>query len=202
MCRYHYCAIVYDITALTHSILTCSGAILNFQGSKFFNPINVYTPMLEDMKPYPNSMIDFFGNQFQYYYIKDSRSSFAENIISVNCTNDFTTCIQFEGGKSFCMGNVQDIRVLHPLSSFVLGTIVAMFFVTIVYISLSHLINYFRNVVATTLYIVPIVGMSLVINAVFAIHTAAYVIGIFLVLVLVPLISSFIELIFEKYIII
>lgn len=200
MCENHYCAVVYDITDLSHSIVTCSGAIFSFQGDNYFNPINIFSPVLDELIQFPGTSLDFLASNFGYYYVKDSRSSFSQNVVGVNCTNDFATCLTFEDGSSFCMGNVKDVLVIHPVASFIIGVCIALMFVTLVFLVLRQYVEYFRNIVMITIYTIPLVGMTLVMNSVFAITIMAYVVGNITVMIAFPLITVYVESFFERYI--
>lgn len=200
MCANHYCAIVFDITSLTHSMITCSGAILSFQETSYFNPINAFTPITSDLKEFPQNLLDIISNNFKYYYLKDSRTTFRNNVVKINCTNDYSTCLEFEDGRSFCMGNIKDIIILHPISSFVIGIAIAMAFTTLVYVALRPYIHYIKNVITISVYTIPLIGMFLIMNSVFAISISYYIIGNILVMTMLPLITTFVDSFFEIYI--
>lgn len=197
MCKYHYCAIVYDVSDLTHSILTCSGAIFRFDTTKFFNPLNVYVPDFEEIKALPK---DTFENTFEKYYLKDSRTSFSQDIDSVNCTNNYKTCLTFDDGNSVCIGSVDDIFVLDSFPSFIIGVMTAILFSTFVYLTLRRFVRYFRNIVIIVMYFVPLLSIALIFNSVLVLSYLPYVLGNLVVMFSIPLMSSYTDELFDKYI--
>jgi hypothetical protein len=199
MCANHYCAITYDITSQKHNTLTCSGSILVFKDSSFFNPINILRPLIEQLIQFPSTSNDLFGNNFRYYYVKDTRTSFVEDIIDLNCTNDFSTCLKFENGASFCMGNVLDVRILRSIPSLVLGFSTSFLIVCVVYLLLREHLGYMKNFVTVFVYCFPLLGISLIMNYYFAINVTSYVFGNIIVVFFFPLLISYTETYFSAY---
>jgi len=200
MCENHYCAVILDIADNSHKKLTCSGIILRFQGENFFNPLNVYTPKLDGLIEYPNSDFNLFGSPFEFFYVKDSRSNFNANIKSVNCTNDFATCVTFEDDRSFCMGNVQDVLIIHSTASFIIGLCVSLFFITVVFLSLRQYVDYMKHFITLFVYTIPLVGVALIANSMFAMSTSMYITGNIIVIIVFPLLTTYVDSMFEKYI--
>ena len=199
MCENHYCAITYDITNFKHNTITCSGAIF-IQSSGFYNPLNVNSPRLDDLKEFPTNNFNIFRENYKLYYIKDSRTSFVHNIANVNCTNDFQTCLSFVNGQSFCIGNVDDIRMIGLVPSFVFGVIISFMITTISYLLLKEEIHYMRNFVTIVIYLVPLFAIGLILNAYFSFSLTAYVFGNIIITTLVPLLLGYLESYFEIYI--
>lgn len=190
MCNNHYCAITFDVTDLTHKILTCSGSIFKFDKEKFFNPLNIYKPSFDELLPLPS---DVFATEFENYYLKDSRTAFSDNLVSVNCSNDYSTCLEFENGESFCMGNAKDIFIINSFPSFIIGIMISLLFVTFIFLSLRQYIRYFRNIVMIFMYAVPLISIALIFNSLFAMSFVSYAIGNIIIVVGVPITVNYVD---------
>ena len=68
--------------------------------------------------------------RFEEYYFKDVRTTFSENIVLLDCTQ-FKTCLTFESGLEQCFGNVDDVPIIFPFLSFVIGVVVLLLSMTI-----------------------------------------------------------------------
>ena len=127
MCNMHVCAVRLDDDGM-HRTLTCSGAILRIPGGggvgshvNFFNPVNIRRPLFDELTPLPPNTVDFLAFNYEYYYVKDSRTTFAYDIADLSCTNGFTTCVRLTNNETICMGNEGGVLTFSSLSSFIIG---------------------------------------------------------------------------------
>jgi hypothetical protein len=61
-----------------------------------------------------------------YYYVKDNRMAFDENIVSLDCSDWMQTCVYFEDSTSTCFGNTSGVPIFDDVSSFLFGVNVAL----------------------------------------------------------------------------
>lgn len=127
LCEYHYCAIIKTKPNGNHDTLSCSGAIMRFgDNDYFYNPITPLKVDFSKMKPMPSSSVGLFSTSIDFYYAKDVRTRFDRNILSVNCTNSFKTCLVFED-KTLCLGNVHNQHFVTSQQALTWGAVVSLF---------------------------------------------------------------------------
>lgn len=126
ICEYHYCSILKDRQSGRHNTLSCSGGILRLgDDNQFFNPITPFKIKFDEMVRMPMSSVELMAAELEYYYAKDIRTSFSEDIIDLNCTNDFKTCIQFNNG-TLCFGNTFDQKLVGSREALVWGSMTSL----------------------------------------------------------------------------
>jgi hypothetical protein len=122
LCEYHYCMIIESRTTGKHDTLSCSGAIMRFgDDNYYFNPITPFIADFKKMKPMPPSAVELMSLEIDYYYAKDVRTRFNQEIETVKCTNDFKTCVTFDN-STLCFGNIRNQHIVHTPQALTWGT--------------------------------------------------------------------------------
>lgn len=187
MCKNHYCVVTNDVSNLEHRVVSCSGAIIRFNENDYFNPINTKRPLFDDLVKLPSNIPDFlsFGND--YYYLHDSRTTFNKDVMKINCTNDYKTCVEFDDGSSRCFGNISNIKIFDSLSSFIIGSNMTLIIVSMIYLGLKPYFRYARHVFTFFNIVFPVLAIALILNGTMAIITLPYVLGCLVIVCIVPM---------------
>ena len=184
MCEYHTCLVLSNKNDNSHKQLACSGAILRMGDDLYYyNPLTPFGINFDKMLPLPKSTVDSFSGEYQYYFQNDVRSTFSENIMDINCTNDMRTCLTFTN-NSICFGNIENNVIIHSLSSLIYGVIVAFTFGTIMYVLLKKKVIQYPLSFVFTFYIIPLIGLGMMYNGLFLTMAIPYVTGNIIVLAL------------------
>lgn len=126
LCEHHYCLITESKAYGTHDTLSCSGGVMRFgDDNYYYNPITPFIMDFKLMKPMPSSAVNLLGMGIDYYYAKDVRTRFSQALMSVNCTNDFKTCVTFSN-SSLCFGNESDQRIIHSQQAVTWGAMTSV----------------------------------------------------------------------------
>jgi hypothetical protein len=187
VCEYHYCAIILNRDTDRHNKITCSGGILNFGDGLFFNPITPFIMKFADMVALPPSAVDVMGVDMGYYYVKDVRTTFAENVIGINCTNDFKTCLTFSD-TSVCFGNVRDINVHHSSNVVVWGVISSLFIGAFVIFILMPKFKRWSLWYLIAAYLIPVIGVSCLYVGIFIAPDMPFIMANMMIFALFPII--------------
>jgi hypothetical protein len=183
MCEYHTCLVIQNRDDDSHNELVCSGAILRFGDDKYyFNPLTPFGIDFDKMLQLPESTVDYFSRNVQYYFQNDVRSTFSSDIVDINCTNDMRTCITFND-SSVCFGNKDDIGIIHSSASLVNGVIVAFTLGSIAYLFLKKEVSEYPLSFVFLFYIVPLVGIGMMYNGWFLSMSIPYLLGNIIVIV-------------------
>lgn len=187
-CEYHYCAIVKDRVGGKHNTLSCSGMIMEFDVSYFFNPITPFILDFNLMKPMPTSSVDLLGLGLIHFYAKDIQTRFDQDIMSINCTNDLKTCLTFSN-SSMCFGNMDDVKVVHSKQAVTWGAMTSLVVGAFVIFALMPRISKTRSGAYVFLfYILPIFSACLIYFGVMLSPKIPFAAGTFLVMWTFPLV--------------
>lgn len=190
MCKYHYCAVLFELAGEHHNKLSCSGAIYawgsGLDAKYSFNPVVNVDVDFERMNSLPSGTIEWPLSGKTFYYLKDSRMEFYSEITDVNCTDDFKTCLSFEGGGSMCFGNVGDVMIIDSLFAFALGMITGLMMLILVYIVVSMRYVSLSNLKLVVINAIPLLGIVFILHGFTLISVGAFVLGNVLVGLLVP----------------
>lgn len=126
-CAYHQCVVMRDAYSLDKNVLSCSGLVFEFDASSssMFVPLTSNVFLKENAIALPQRLLDQLSSRFSYYYVKDVRTVFSQNISKVVCDDGFKTSITLEDGSVIHWGNLEDEPILHGLESFLVGLSVA-----------------------------------------------------------------------------
>lgn len=186
MCKYHYCAVLVELAGGTHKTISCSGAMMGWgdpTAQQVFNPISNQDMHLSFMHTYP---VEWPLSGKDYYYIKDTRMSFPDNVVNINCTDDFKTCFEFETGTSQCLGNTEDIPIIDSTFSFIIGVNVAVATAAMIFFGLGIYIKRLGRNATMLIYFFPLLGIALVMRGFLLLSLGPYVAGNILVIYLFP----------------
>lgn len=184
MCEYHMCTVILDRKDNAHNQIACSGAIMRFGDDKYyFNPLTPFGINFGKMLPMSRSAVDYFAVNVQYFFQSDVRSTFENDIMDINCTNDMRTCLTFTN-KTLCFGNVEDTTIIHSTESLIHGIIISFLVGSLCYIFLRKEVKWFPLSFVFAFYIVPLVGIGMAYCGWFLSMSIPYLMGNAIVLFL------------------
>lgn len=160
MCEYHYCAIIQSRVTGRHNTVTCSGGIMHFENDKFFNPVTPFIVDFTMMMEMPESSVELMGVDLDFYYAKDIRTTFSDDIYDLNCTNDFGTCLTFSN-TSVCFGNTQGVGMVRSKEALVWGSMTSLVLGSFVLFVLAPRLKDRSSFYMILLYIIPFVSAIL-----------------------------------------
>lgn len=190
MCKYHYCTILTQMAGEGHNSISCSGAMMawgSFSTSdRVYNPITNQDLVWDSMHPLPDGAVEWPLSGMKHYYFKDARMTFPENVMSVNCTDDFRTCYEFESGKSECIGNTEGQFIMDSMFSFVIGLNIALAVAAIIYFGMGRHIRRLGQYTIMSIYFFPLAALTLLLRGFIIFSLGAYVAGNLLIVYLFP----------------
>lgn len=187
-CEYHYCAIIYNRVSGRHNTITCSGGIMHFDDDKhFFNPITPFELNFTKMVEMPMSTVELMGVDLDFYYAKDIRTSFMDDIIDVNCTNNFRTCLTFSN-TSACFGNTQGVDMVHSKEALVWGSMTSLVLGSFVLFVISPRLADRSTFFIIILYLIPLVCSILLYSGIFLGPKVPFIMSSVMVFALFPII--------------
>jgi hypothetical protein len=176
-CEYHYCALIYDRVSLRHNTISCSGGVMRFNNNELFlNPITPFILDFAKMIRMPVSAVELLGTNLEFYYAKDVRTTFALDIVSVNCTNSFKTCLTFTN-TSVCFGNLDDTNVVNSPEAMVWGAVSSLVIGALFIFVLLPNIRYRSSWFLSLLYFIPLVSVTLLYMGIFLGPTPPFIIS-------------------------
>lgn len=187
VCEYHHCVIPINGATNRHNILSCSGGILNFGEGLFLNPVTPFIMDFDSMVRLPPSAVDLMAGNLQYYYAKDIRTAFEHDIVDINCTNDFKTCLTF-ANTSTCFGNVDDVNVHHSEEMLVWGVINSLFIGSFVVFVLFNRFKSWTLWHFIAAYLCPVVAMVSMYAGIFLAPLIPFVMMNLIVFALFPIV--------------
>jgi hypothetical protein len=188
LCKFHYCAVLNERVDNTHNKLTCSGVVMQFGTDDYFNPITPYLLDLNLMKPMPTSSVNVLSTDIAYYYAKDIRTTFYNDILSVNCTNDLKTCITFNN-SSMCFGNVDDVHLISSQQAVAWGAMTSLIVgAFVVFVVMPRISKWRGGTYMLFLYLVPLVGTIFIYFGVALSPKTPFVVGILIITWTFPLV--------------
>lgn len=190
MCKYHYCGILSQLVGEEHNTITCSGAVLAWgstpTSNRIFNPVVNQDLYWENMMALPDGFVEWPLSGLSYYYYKDNRMVFPENVININCTDDFKTCYKFESGRSECLGNVGDQIIIDSTFSFVLGLNIALAVTAIIYFAMAKYFKSLSHYTIMVIYFFPLAAITLLLQGLIILSLGAYILGNLLMIYFFP----------------
>lgn len=182
VCNYHYCVILKDRVSSRHNTISCSGAVMRFgDDNYFFNPITPFVMDFSSMLPMPSSAVDLLSTGIDFYYTKDVQTTFAQDIMLVNCTNDFKTCLTF-ANTSTCFGNMDDMTVIHSEKAITFGAMSSLAVGAFVIFILMPKLHDKPPWYVFLMYVMPIVAIALIYSGVALSPRIPFVLGAFMVM--------------------
>jgi hypothetical protein len=162
ICEYHYCVIQKNRQYGSHTTLSCSGAMMRFgSDNQFFNPITPFEVKFSEMVRMPISSVELMGVELEYYYSKDVRTIFSEDIIDLNCTNDFKTCLTFNNATT-CFGNINNQEIIHSEQALVWGSMTSLVLGSFVVFVLMPKLRHRGLFYMLAMYLIPLIGIVLI----------------------------------------
>ena len=188
ICEYHYCSILKNRGTGRHNVLSCSGGMMRFgDDNQFFNPLTPFEIKFSEMVQMPMSAVELMGVDLEYYYAKDIRTNFAQDITNLNCTNDFKTCLTFTNA-TLCFGNTRDNAIVHSRQAVVWGVVTSLVLGSfVVFILMPRLRDRGMFYLLFT-YIVPLLGFILIYAGLFLGPKIPFVMASVLVFMLFPIV--------------
>jgi hypothetical protein len=167
ICEYHYCSILKNRGTGRHNTLSCSGGIMRFgDDNKFFNPLTPFEIKFDEMVQMPMSTVELMAVDLEYYYTNDIRTTFSQDIINLNCTNTFKTCLTFSNA-TLCFGNTYDQSIIHSEQALVWGSMTSLFVGSfVVFILMPRLKDRGMFYLLFT-YLFPLIGIILIYSGLF-----------------------------------
>lgn len=153
---------------------------------QIYNPITNQDLVWDSMYALPDGSVEWPLSGMDFYYIKDARMSFPEDVVNVNCTDDFKTCYEFSSGTSECIGNVEGQFIMDSVFSFVLGLNIALATAAIIYFSMGRYIRRLGQYTVMTIYFFPLAALTLMMRAFIIFSMGAYIAGNLLIIYLFP----------------
>lgn len=186
ICEYHYCAIILNRVTNRHNTLTCSGGIMRFgDDNYFFNPITLFKLDFSKMLPLPTSAVEVLGYGLEFFYSKDIRTTFQDDIMDVTCTNDFQTCLRFHNG-TVCFGNTQDIGIMHTPQAYMWGCVNSIILGAFVLFFLTPRLKDRHLWYLFFLFVIPVAGVSLIVAGTTLGPKIPFTLGSLTILILYP----------------
>lgn len=196
ICEYHMCAVLWDPSTGNHNKVACSGSILTFTQQTnelgFFNPITPRGPNFDVLLKLPPNTVGAFSHDLDFYYMNDVRTSFEKNIQGISCSNDLSTCLEFDN-NTYCFGNIANVRIIHSLESFVMGLNVSIFLGGVVYFFVRPKMKDQRSFVVWSIYIIPLAGVALLLYGLFLMTFIPYLLGNLVIIFIIPVLSDWLR---------
>jgi hypothetical protein len=190
MCKYHYCTILTQMAGDRHNTISCSGAMLSWgsepDGGTIYNPITNQDLTWGSMHALPDGSVEWPLSGMDFYYFKDARMTFPEDVVNVNCTDDFKTCYEFDSGASECIGNIDGQFIMDSVFSFVIGLNIALAVAAIIYFGMGRYVRRLGQYTVMTIYFFPLAALTLMIRAFIIFNMGAYIAGNLLIIYLFP----------------
>lgn len=190
MCKWHHCHIMVELAGGSHRTISCSGAMLGWNGDSapqnIFNPISNQDLLMDYMQELPDGSAEWPLSGWSFYYFKDNRMTFPEPVVDINCTDTFRTCYEFESGASECIGNVEGHFIMDSLFSFVIGLNIALAVTSIIYFSAGRYVRRLGQYTNMLIYFFPLAAITLMLKGFLIFSLGAYILGNVLIIYLFP----------------
>lgn len=172
------CVVLKDRKNDFQNKVACSGTIMRFNDDMYyFNPLTPFGINFDKMIPLTNSAVDYFGGvNVQYYFQNDVRSTFAEEILAINCTNEMKTCLQFSN-TSLCFGNVENTTIIHSTTALFHGIISAFVAGTVGYLFIKEYVMGYRMLFVISFYLVPLMAVGMIYTGFFLTMSVPFLMG-------------------------
>lgn len=170
MCDNHYCVIRKEIDTGRTNVLSCSGGMIRFAGDDdyFFNPISPFKPNFSVLRELPYS----YSLHNMQYYMKDVRTVFEHDILSVACSDDMMTCVRFHNDTA-CFGNTGGHFVFTNNVSVMVAIVVALLsFVCTQQLVVRSVALHSWSV--ALLYVLPLAGVYCIMEGALIVPTRSY----------------------------
>lgn len=125
-CKYHLCIASINQDDSSKHVLSCSGAVLKYSSESFLNPLIDKSINIDIALPLPNGIVETISPNLKYYYVKDVRTVFKDDILSMSCSDDFLTTVKLKNGDEHMWGNIENENIFHSGISFVLGIVITI----------------------------------------------------------------------------
>jgi len=190
MCKFHYCQVLVELAGGAHNTISCSGAMIGWtsdkRADKIFNPITNQDLTYYAMQELPDGAVEWPLSGLTHWYLKDARMTFPENVVNINCTDNYQTCYEFESGASECLGNVNGQFMMDSVFSFVIGLNISLAVAAIVYFGMGRYIRRLGQYPIIFIYFFPLAAITLVLRGFLILSLGAYIAGNLLIIYLFP----------------
>jgi hypothetical protein len=151
----------------------------------YFNPLTPHGLEFSEMVVMTPSSVDVLASSFQYFYHNDVRSTFTNDLVNVNCTNDFKTCVN-TNTSSICFGNTGETQVIHSLNALIYGLVTTALIGTLMYLILRKKSDPYSTTFLSIFYVLPVIGTTLILLGLLLMPIIPYLLGIAIIMGIFP----------------